>query len=119
MAPLSAHYPREFSLDCFSASLVIAEDLMGHVVGRSGHGLKQITDISSAQVVAFTQEVDGRSERLISIWGTDKQLGDALVVLGKRIACKRVSAPKKRKKGTASSSPPPHVAPQNPSAPRT
>ena len=40
VAPLSAHHPGEFSPDCFSASLVIAKDLMGHVVGRGGHGLK-------------------------------------------------------------------------------
>jgi len=125
-APLSAHHPREFSPDHFSASLVIAEDLMGHVVGRGGRGLKQITDISSARVSAFTQEVDGRSERLVSIRGTDKQIGDALVVLGKRIARKRVSAPKKKKRGTASSGPvttapgllPPAALPE-PSAPRT
>jgi len=83
--------------------LVIAEDLMGHVVGHSSRGLKQVTDIFSTQVSAFTQEVDDRSEHLVSIWGTDKQLSDALVVLGKRIAHKRVSAPKKKKKGTASS----------------
>jgi len=104
-APLSAHHPREFFPDRFSASLVIAEDLMGHVVGRGGRGLKQVTDISSARVLAFTQEVDGRSERLVSIWGTDKQISDALVVLGKRIARKRVSAPKKKKYGTAPSVP--------------
>jgi len=81
--------------------LVIAEDLMGYVVGCSSCGLKQVTDISSAWVSVFTQEVDGHSERLVSIWGTDKQLGDALVVLGKQIAYKCVSAPKKKKKGTA------------------
>jgi len=77
-------------------------------------------------ITAFTQEVDGHLERLVSIWGTDKQLNDALVVLGKRIARKRVSAPKKKKKDMASSglvnvapSPLPSMAPQNPSAPRT
>jgi len=72
---------------------------MGHVIGCGSHGLKQVTDISSAQVSAFTQEIDSRLERLVSIWGTDKQIGDALVVLGKQIACKRVSAPKKKKCG--------------------
>ena len=125
-APLSAHHSRKFSPDRFSASLVITEDLMGHVVGCGGRGLKQVTDISSARVSAFTQKVDSRSEHLVSIRGTDKQLSDALVVLGKRIACKRVSAPKKKKKGIAPSGPvnvapgpPPSVAPQNPSAPRT
>ena len=99
---------------------------MGHVVGRSGRGLKQVTDISSARVSAFTQEVDGRSERLVSIWGTDKHIGDALVVLGKRIVRKRVSALKKKKRGTAPSGPvttapgplPPAALPE-PSAPRT
>jgi len=80
----------------------------------------------SARVSAFTQEVDGRSERLVSIRGTNKQIGDALVVLGKRIARKRVSAPKKKKRGTAPSGPvttapgplPPAALPE-PSAPRT
>jgi len=126
MAPLLAHHPREFFPDRFSASLVIAEDLMGHVVGRGGRGLKQVTDISSARVSAFTQKVGSCSERLVSIRGTDKQLGDALMVLEKRIACKHVSAPKKKKKSTASSGlvnvapgPSPRVALQNPSAPIT
>jgi len=99
---------------------------MGHVVGCNSHGLKQVTDIFSAWVSAFTQEVDGPSEYLIFIWGTNKQLSDALVVLGKQIAYKHVSTPKKKKKGMAPSglvnvapSPLPHVAPQRPSAPRT
>jgi len=44
MALLSAYYPREFSPDRFFASLVIAKDLVGYVVGHGGHGLKQVTD---------------------------------------------------------------------------
>jgi len=90
---------------------------MGHVVGRGGRGLKQVTDISSARVSAFTQEVDGRSERLVSIRGTDKQIGDALMVLGKRIARKRGMAPS----GPVTTAPgplPPAALPE-PSAPRT
>ena len=86
VAPFSAHHPREFSPDRFSASLVLAEDLVGHVVGRGGRGLKQVSDISDAPVSVFSQEIDGHLERLVSICGTDKQLGDALVVLGKQIA---------------------------------
>jgi len=39
-APLSAHHPRESLPDRFSASLVLADDLVGHVVGRGGRGLK-------------------------------------------------------------------------------
>ena len=100
-APLSAHHPRETSPDRFSASLVLADDLVGHVVGRGGRGLKQVADISSARVSVHSQEIDGHWERLVSVRGTNKQLGDALVVLGKRIARKRVTAPKKKKEGSA------------------
>jgi len=102
-APLSAHHPREFSPDRFSTSLVLAEDLMGHVVGHGGRGLKQVSDLSDARISVFSQEIDGRLERLVSICGTDKQLGDVLVVLGKQIARKRVSAPRKKKKSASSS----------------
>ena len=82
-APLSAHHPRESSPNCFSASLVLADDLVGHVVGRGRRGLKQVANISSARVSVHSQEINGHWERLVSIRGTDKQLGDALVVLGK------------------------------------
>jgi len=100
-APLSAHYPRENSPDRFSASLVLADDLVGHVVGHGRRGLKQIADISSARVSVYSQEIDGHWERLVSVRGTDKQHGDALVVLGKRIARKHVTVPKKKKDGSA------------------
>ena len=123
-APLSAHHPRESSPDRFSASLVLADDLVGHVVGRGGRGLKQVADISSARVSVHSQEIDGHWERLVSIWGTDKQLGDALVVLGKRIARKRVTVPKKKKGSSAPSAlgnagpgPSPRATLPKPSAP--
>ena len=104
-APLSAHHPRESSPDRFSTSLVLADDLVGHVVGRGGRGLKQVADISSARVLVHSQEIDGHWERLVSIRDTDKQLGDALVVLGKWIAWKRVTVPKKKKGGSIPSAP--------------
>jgi len=122
-APLSAHHPREQSPDRYSSSLVLADDLVGHVVGRGGCGLKQVADISSARVSVHSQEIDGHWERLVSVRGTDKQLGDALVVLGKRIAQKRVTVPKKKKDGLASSGlgnagpGPSHAALPKPSAP--
>jgi len=123
-APLSAHHPRESSPDRFSASLVLADDLVGHVIGRGGRGLKQVADISSARVSVHSQEIDGHWECLVAIRGTDKQLGDALVVLGKRIAWKCVSVSKKKKDGSASSSPgnagpgpSQQAAPPKPSAP--
>ena len=123
-APLSVHYPRKSSPDRFSASLVLADDLVGHVVGRGRRGLKQVADISSARVSVHSQEIDGHWECLVSIRGTDKQLGDALVVLGKRIARKRMTVLKKKKGGSApfvlgnaGPSPSPQVTLPKPSAP--
>ena len=75
------------------------------MVGRGGCGLKQITDISSACVSVYLQEINGYWEYLVSVQGTNKQLSDALVVLGKQIAQKHVSVPKKKKNGLASSGP--------------
>ena len=104
-APLSAHHPRESSPDCFSTSLILADDLVGHVVRHGRHGLKQVTDISSARVSVYSQEIDGHWKHLVSVQGTNKQLGDALVVLGKWIVQKRVTVPKKKKDSLASSGP--------------
>ena len=104
-APLSAHYPREFSPDCFSVSLVLTEDLIRHVVGHGGQGLKQVSDLSDARISVFSQEINGCLEHLVSIRGTNKQLGDALVVLWKWIVWKRVSALRKKKQGTSASGP--------------
>lgn len=94
--PLSTHTPRDHSPDRFLATLVIANNLAGHVVGRGGRGLKQISDISGARLSVFSTNVSGTEERHVSIRGTESQLGDALAVLGKRIARKRVRAPKKK-----------------------
>jgi len=94
------------------------------VVGHGGRGLKQVANISSARVSVHSQEINGHWERLVSIRGTNKQLGDALVVLGKRIARKRVTVPKKKKgssapsaPGNAGPGPSPQVALPKPSAP--
>jgi hypothetical protein len=94
--PLSTHTPRDDSPDRFISTLVIADDLCGHIVGRGGRGLKQVSDISGARLTVFSMKANGREERHVSIRGTEQQLGDALVVLGKRIARKRVRAPKKK-----------------------
>jgi len=123
-APLLAHHPRESSPDRFSTSLVLADNLVGHMVGRGGRGLKQVADISSARISVHSQEINGHWEHLVSIQGTNKQLGDALVVLGKQIARKYVTVSKKKKDGLASSGlgnagpgPSPQAALPKPSAP--
>jgi len=98
-------------------SIFIPDDMAGHVVGRAGSGLKQIHDISSAKVSISPTVTAGF--RTVSIRGTDREVGDALSAIGKRMARRRLrSTSKKAKKEKAPSSgdlstaapPPPVVA---------
>ncbi|KAF9469001.1 hypothetical protein BDZ94DRAFT_1304142 [Collybia nuda] len=104
-------------------SLVLVDDLAPHVIGRQGRGLKQIHDISGARLTAYAQLKDGVDERHVNIRGSDSQIGDALVIIGKRLARKRVRTPKGKKKdssGSTSAPAPPAVrsaAPVGPLAP--
>ncbi|KAG6894198.1 hypothetical protein C0995_014831, partial [Termitomyces sp. Mi166 len=61
--------------------------------------------------------------RFVTIRGTDQQIGEALVVIGKRIAKRRVRAPWKQKTGNsaldvAALAPSPHVSNSTLSTPR-
>src|SRR5215471_857134 len=111
--PLMAHYPREGEPDRYQTSLVIADNFAVHVVGRGGCGLKQVADLSGAALRCFSVATSSGEEHHVSIRGTEQQIGDALVVLGKRIARKRVHAPKKKREGgkSAASVAPPLAAP--------
>jgi len=73
--------------------VAIPNPLATHIIGQRGKGLKQVHDISGTWISAYTLVEGLRNERHISIWDTDKQISDALVVLGKRI-----HAPKPKKK---------------------
>ena len=75
---------------------------MAHIVRQGGKGLKQLYDISGAQVLAYTLTSGLRDEHHISIHGTDEQIGDALVVLGKCLTCKHVHSPMTKKMAPAS-----------------
>jgi hypothetical protein len=79
---------------------------MGHVVGCSGRGLKQVSNLSGTHLSAFSQQVDGHEEHLVTIRGTELQLSKALVILGKQVMHKHVHAPKK-KRDMSSSAPAP------------
>ncbi|KAF5374662.1 hypothetical protein D9615_009013 [Tricholomella constricta] len=116
--PSSFHLSGEFhstegKADRYLIGLEFPDSLMPHIVGSRGKGLKQIHDLSGARVSAFTMGPDEERQRLVSIKGTDRQIGDALIVLGKRIARQRVRVPKKQKK--AKSAP---VAPAAPAPAR-
>ena len=95
--PLAQTFSTEGKADRHLVTVVIPDDSAMHVIGKGGKGLKQVHDISGARVNAYTLVNGSRDERHISIRGTDLQVGDALVVLGKRVARKRVHPPKTKK----------------------
>ena len=97
--PLAQTFSTEGKTDRHLVTVVIPDASAQHVVGQGGKGLKQIHDISGARVNAYSLADGSRDERHISLRGTDLQVGDALVVLGKRLAQKKVRPPKTKKAG--------------------
>ena len=99
--PVPLHLAQTFSTegkaDRHLVTVVIPDTTAQHVIGQGGKGLKQVHDISGARVNAYTLASGPSDERHVSIRGTDLQIGDALVVLGKRIARKKVRPPKAKK----------------------
>jgi len=100
--PLPLHlaqtFPQEGKPDCHLVTVAIPNASATHVIGQGGKGLRQVHDISGTWISAYSLVEGPRDERHVSIRGTNKQIGDALVVLGKRIAHKRIHAPKPKKK---------------------
>ncbi|KAK6987810.1 hypothetical protein R3P38DRAFT_3374392 [Favolaschia claudopus] len=100
-----------------SCTLVVPDSVVGHIVGRRGKGLHQSHDISGAQLRAYTDKASPL-ERCVSIRGTDQQIGEALIALGKRFMRKRIRS---KKKGPSRLSgdpapPPPGPVPVSPNA---
>jgi hypothetical protein len=102
--PLAQTFSTEGKTDRHLVTVVIPDSTAQHVIGQGGKGLKQVHDISGARVNAYSLASGSRDERHVSIRGTDLQIGDALVVLGKRIARKKVRPPKAKKTGPLDSS---------------
>ncbi|KAK6980559.1 hypothetical protein R3P38DRAFT_3294299 [Favolaschia claudopus] len=69
----------------YSCTLVVPDSVVGHIIGRGGEGLHQSHDISGAQLRAYTDKASPLEHR-VSIRGTDQQIGEALIALGKRFA---------------------------------
>ncbi|KAF5384347.1 hypothetical protein D9615_003172 [Tricholomella constricta] len=115
--PSSFHLSGEFinsmegKADRYLIGLEFPDSLMLHIVGSRGRGFKQIHDLSGAHISAFTMGPDKEQQRLVSIKGTDRQIGDALIVLGKRIARQCVRTPKKQKKAKSAPAAPAAPAP--------
>ncbi|KAF7292186.1 hypothetical protein MIND_01245900 [Mycena indigotica] len=95
----------------FSCTLVVPDSAVGHIVGRGGKGLHQAHDTSGAQLHAYSDRA-APGERRVSIRGTDQQISEALIALGKRFMRKRVRAKKQRQPPSAEGpAPPPPAAP--------
>ena len=78
------------------------DDQAGHVVGCAGSGLKQVHDISGTKVSVSPTVTAGF--RLVTIRGTNRQVGDALTAISKRLARRCLRSPKTAKKVKAPSS---------------
>jgi hypothetical protein len=100
---LAQTFPMEGKPDRHLVTVVIPDASAQHAIGQGGKGLKQIHDISGARVNAYSL-AGSTDERHVSIRGTDLQIGDALVVLGKRIARKKIRPPKAKKTGPSKGS---------------
>jgi hypothetical protein len=87
-------------------TIAIPDGVAGHVIGKGGAGLRQAHDISHAKV--SVAPLSGSSDtRVCTIRGSDREIGDALVVIGKRMARRRVRKPKSKKKKQSSATPAP------------
>ena len=76
----------------------------GHIIGRKGTGLCQIHDISHAKMSVSPDLISG--VHVVSARGSSCEVGDALTVIGKRLARRRVRTPKKKLTGTSAAAPP-------------
>ncbi|KAG6859689.1 hypothetical protein C0995_005672 [Termitomyces sp. Mi166 len=96
----------------YGCVLEIPNSLVSHVIGHQGQGLKQAHDLSGSWLAAFAVGLAGNKGRwFITIRGTDQQIGEALVVIGKHIAKQCVHAPRKQKTGNSA----PNIAAPAPS----
>ncbi|KAG6886639.1 hypothetical protein C0995_006314 [Termitomyces sp. Mi166 len=104
--------PTDGQARCYKCALEIPDSLVLHVIGHQGRGLKQAHDLSGSWLAAFAVGPAGNEGRqFVTIRGTNQQIGEALVVIGKRIAKQRVRAPWKQKTGNSA----PNVAALAPS----
>ncbi|KAJ4478413.1 hypothetical protein J3R30DRAFT_3404461 [Lentinula aciculospora] len=83
-APVNAqiHLPTTSAdLEKLMIQILVPDASAGHLVGRAGAGLKQIHDFSCARILVPPSGSSGA--RLVTIWGSRREVGDALVAIGK------------------------------------
>ena len=87
----------EAALEKCTVTLQVPDAQAGHLIGRAGSGLRQVHDYSRAKVSVAA--ATGLSDlRAVTIKGSAREVGDALVAVGKRIARRRVRNPRDKKK---------------------
>ncbi|KAG5329695.1 hypothetical protein C0989_009364 [Termitomyces sp. Mn162] len=74
----------------FQCALKLPNSLVVHMVGHQRQGLNQALNISSTCLAAFKVSSAGGDHQFIFIWGSNQQIREALVVIGKWIAKKQV-----------------------------
>jgi len=94
---LTQTFPQEGKPDHHLVTIAIPDATVAHVIRQGSKGLKQLHDISGAQVLAYMLKSGLHDECHISIRGTNEQIGDALVVLGKCLVWKHVHGPTTKK----------------------
>ncbi|KAJ4482598.1 hypothetical protein J3R30DRAFT_3681714 [Lentinula aciculospora] len=75
-------------LEKLTIQISVPDASAGHLVGRAGAGLQQIHNFSRARISVPPSGSSGA--RLVTIRGSRREVGDALVAIGKRLAGRRV-----------------------------
>ena len=87
-----------------AVSISILDKLAGHIIRHKGTGLHQIQDISHAKMLVYPHLVSGAC--VVSTRGSSQEVGDALTVIGKRLACPWARTPKKKSTSASTATPP-------------
>ena len=97
-----------------TATLAIPDAVAGHVIGHAGTGLHQIHDFSHAKV-AVSSHVGPSASRAITIQGSPREVGDAIIAVGRRIAKRRIRPPRQPTRSVPGApSDPPNPTPRPP-----
>ncbi|KAG6870370.1 hypothetical protein C0995_013490, partial [Termitomyces sp. Mi166 len=100
--PLAQDLPPTGQARRYECALEIPDSLVSHVIGHQGRGLKQAHNLSSSRLATFAVGPAGNEGHwFVTIRGTNQQIGEALMVIGKRITKQRVHAPQKQKTGNS------------------
>lgn len=94
-------------------TISVPDDQTGHIVGRAGAGLAQIHEFSHAKI-SVSPPTDSSGLRTITIRGSAREAGDALIAIGKRMARRRVRKPRPKREGSSSPPAPKALRPPTP-----